>query len=187
MLHNGSRVKGPKQLNTGQSVRTAAFSVAAHALRPSTSNFTAHYSKRTFPKLANASASIRGAPQFRRQPKKGEDLSFRTLRVRAECHVELGEAGCPVGMIKPQMPGYVSSQFSIDTGDLLVSVSDGIAELTWPDEQSYFRSRLADACRQLFGQPLHEIARHVMSEVGNLAEDDQSILLMRLASDSEGL
>ena len=110
------------------------------------------------------------------------------LRVREDCQVELGDAGCPVGMNKPgafPLLAYVSSEFLIDNGDLLVSVSDGIAELTWPGEQSYFKSHLADACRQLFGRPLREIAGHIMSEVGHLADDDQSILLMRLARDPE--
>jgi serine phosphatase RsbU (regulator of sigma subunit) len=104
------------------------------------------------------------------------------LRIHAHGASELGGKGLAIGLTLPKhisVPDYVSEQYDLDADELLVLVSDGIAELSWKDE-FYFHSRLSEVCRQYIGRPLPEIAHAVMEEVQSDADDDQSILLIRL-------
>jgi len=85
----------------------------------------------------------------------------------------------PVGLLP--VAHYESVRIACEPGDLLVVVSDGIAEATDPDGVEFGLDGVEQAIRPCIEMPLVEIARMLFTKLKTAGHqaDDQSILLIR--------
>jgi len=105
------------------------------------------------------------------------------LVVRGGKVEDLSLEGVPLGLLPGR--GYEETEISLDTGDVVVFVSDGIADQTNSADEDYGKERLESAVLAHHTERASAIADAVLLDVGRFSAgspvfDDQTLIVLRV-------
>ena len=95
---------------------------------------------------------------------------------------QLERTGVVLGI--PGTPNPTMGSFTMESGDVLISFSDGYSEATNPDEELYEEERIGELTMKYINHPLEEIRKRLDESVNEFTNsvpvpDDATLLLIR--------
>lgn len=99
--------------------------------------------------------------------------------------IKLDKGGAVVGMLPPMLVSYEQGEITLQSGDLIFSLTDGITEAMNPNDEEWGEEAMFSELKKVYGKTAQEVAEHIVSKAdefvnGAKQHDDMTMIVVRV-------